>query len=79
MDREEILEKVKNFITDTLDIKIDQLVEEYKLNEELGLDSLDRVVFFMDLEKEFNIAIPEEEEEDIVTIKELIDYLVTKL
>lgn len=77
MDRKEILEKVKEVVTDTLLTEDTQ--EEDRLTEDLGLDSLDRVIFFMDLEKEFDIIIPEQEEESIETIKELVDYLDTKL
>lgn len=43
--------------------------------KDLGFDSLDTVDLMMQLEQEFNIAIPDDDYVKIVTVKSLIEYL----
>ncbi|MEO6684906.1 MAG: acyl carrier protein [Dyadobacter sp.] len=43
--------------------------------KDLGFDSLDTVDLMMQLEQEFNIAIPDDDYAKIVTVKSLVDYL----
>lgn len=43
--------------------------------KDLGFDSLDTVDLMMQLEQEFNIAIPDEDYAKIVTVKSLVEYL----
>lgn len=43
--------------------------------KDLGFDSLDTVDLMMQLEQEFNIAIPDEDYSKIITVKSLIEYL----
>lgn len=42
---------------------------------DLGADSLDTVELIMEFEKEFNIAIPDEQAEKIGTVGEAIEYI----
>ncbi len=43
--------------------------------KDLGFDSLDTVDLMMQLEQEFNIAIPDDDYAKIVTVKSLVEYL----
>lgn len=79
MNREEILEKIIKVISNNLYIEEGQIQEEDRIREDIGADSLDKVSLFMDFEAEFNISIPDEDVEEILTIKEIIDYLETKI
>jgi len=45
----------------------------------MGADSLDTVELVMDLEEEFNITIPEEDQEKLRTVQDAIDYLESHL
>ena len=49
------------------------------IRNDLGIDSLDIVELMFDLEKRFEIVIPDEDLLKIVTIGDLITYLVDKL
>ena len=53
--------------------------EEVKLEasfiDDLGADSLDTVELVMAFEEEFEIEIPDEEAEGIVTVKNAVDYI----
>ncbi|MCF0058376.1 acyl carrier protein [Dyadobacter sp. CY356] len=43
--------------------------------KDLGFDSLDTVDLMMQLEQEFNIAIPDDDYSKIITVKSLVEYL----
>ena len=42
---------------------------------DLGADSLDTVELIMEFEKEFNIAIPDDQAEKISTVGQAVDYI----
>lgn len=46
---------------------------------DLGADSLDAVELIMQVEERFDIAIPDEEAENIVTVQQLIQLIMHKL
>ena len=43
--------------------------------DDLGADSLDLVELIMSMEEEFDIEIPDEEAEKLVTVKDAFDYI----
>ena len=68
----EIATKVVSIITDKLGVEESQVVPEASFTNDLGADSLDTVELIMELEKEFDISIPDEEAEKIVTVGDAI-------
>ena len=79
MTREEILTKVKTVVAEKLNVGEDQVTEDAKFVEDLGADSLDQVELIMALEDDFELKIPEEEAEQLVTVGAAIDYIVSKI
>ena len=71
----EIAERVKNIITERLNVEEDQITNEASFTNDLGADSLDTVELIMEFENEFNISIPDEKAENITTVGEAIAYL----
>lgn len=71
----EIAQKVKEIIVDKLGVDEKSVVPEASFTNDLGADSLDTVELIMDLEKEFDIQIPEEEAEKIVTVGDAISFI----
>ena len=71
----EIAEKVKAIIVDKLSVDAAEVTDEASFTNDLGADSLETVELMMDLEKEFNITIPEEESEKIATVGDAIAYI----
>ena len=45
------------------------------LHDDLGADSLDVVELVMALEEEFNISVPDEDVENIRTLRDIVSYL----
>ena len=70
-----IEEQVYEIIQRKLSVNAEQITPEASFTEDLGADSLDTVELVMDLEEEFNITIPEEEQENLRTVQDAIDYL----
>ena len=80
MTREQLKKIIVVILRDHEWVKKRQLVkdaDDYYLD--LGMDSIDEVEFFMDLEKEFSISIPEEDVEKLNTVGKTLDYLLPKL
>lgn len=71
----EIAAKVTSIITDKLGVEESQVVPEASFTNDLGADSLDTVELIMELEKEFDLSIPDEEAEKIVTVGDAIAYI----
>ncbi len=69
-------ERVKKLICEQLGVKDDEVKDEASFVDDLGADSLDTVELVMALEEEFETEIPDEEAENITTVKEAIDYIL---
>lgn len=71
----EVEEKVKEIIAEKLGKKISEVTNEASFTADLGADSLDTVELIMEFEKEFNITIPEDAAEKIVTVGDAIEQI----
>ena len=70
-----IEEKVRAIIVDKLGVEESEVTPEASFNNDLGADSLDTVELIMEFEKEFSIAIPDEEAEKIATVGDAVSYI----
>ncbi len=68
-------ERVKKIIAEQLSVEIDKITPEARFVDDLGADSLDTVELVMALEEEFEIDIPDEEAEKIVTFQDVLNYV----
>ncbi len=68
-------QRVKEIIVDQLGVDEKQVTGEASFIDDLGADSLDQVELVMALEEEFDIEIPDEDAEKIVTVQNAIDYI----
>jgi acyl carrier protein len=71
----QIADKVTQIIVDKLGVDISEVKPEANFTQDLGADSLDTVELIMELEKEFNVSIPDEKAEGIQTVGQAISYL----
>lgn len=72
-------ERVVAVIADKLDIPTEDIGEESKFVEDLNADSLDQVELIMALEDEYDITIPDEDAQKIVSVKDALDYIDTNV
>lgn len=70
-----VLDDVKRIVSEQLGIDEDEISEESMFAEDLGADSLDLVDFVLAFESEFDIEIPEEDVEAILTVKDAVEYI----
>lgn len=71
----DISAKVKAIIVDKLGVDETEVTPEASFTNDLGADSLDTVELIMEFEKEFNIAIPDDQAEKIGTVGDAISYI----
>lgn len=75
MTPEEIEVKVKELICEQLEVSEEQLKPEYSFIDDLKADSLAVVELVLALEQEFDLEIPDEDTEQIKTVKNALDYI----
>ncbi|MFN7299886.1 MAG: acyl carrier protein [Bacteroidia bacterium] len=71
----DVASKVKSIIVDKLGVEESEVNMEASFTNDLGADSLDTVELIMEFEKEFNIAIPDDQAEKIQTVGEAVKYI----
>ena len=73
-----MLEKIRDIMTRYVDVEPEEINEDSKLAEELGLTSFAVMSMMGDFEEEFGITVDESELTDIYTVKDIIDYIEKK-
>lgn len=71
----DIKSKVIAIIVDKLGVEESEVNESASFTNDLGADSLDTVELIMEFEKEFNIAIPDDQAETIQTVGDAVSYI----
>jgi acyl carrier protein len=71
----DIASKVKAIIVDKLGVDESEVTSEASFTNDLGADSLDTVELIMEFEKEFDMAIPDDQAEKIGTVGDAIKYI----
>lgn len=74
-----IAERVRSQIAEQLGVKLEEVVPEASLIDDLGADSLDAVELVMAIEEEFGIEIPDEGAEQLRRVGEVIRYVETRV
>ncbi|MDJ0961315.1 MAG: acyl carrier protein [Acidimicrobiia bacterium] len=79
MERSEIEAKLTDLLVDELGLERDKIASEAKFEEDLEVDSLGVVELLMAIEDNFDVKIPDEDAENITTVSEAVDIIVSKL
>ena len=75
----DVAEKVKKIIAEHLGIDdMERITEDAKFIDDLGADSLDTVELVMAFEEAFDVEIPDEKAETILTVGDAISHLESK-
>ena len=74
----EVADKVKKIIAEHLGIEdMGKITEDAKFIDDLGADSLDTVELVMAFEEAFDVEIPDDKAETILTVGDAISHLET--
>ena len=71
----DISSRVKAIIVDKLGVDENEVVPEASFTNDLGADSLDTVELIMEFEKEFDIQIPDDQAENIVSVCQAVEFI----
>lgn len=71
----DVKSRIISIIVDKLGVAEDEVTTEASFTNDLGADSLDTVELIMEFEKEFNIAIPDDQAEKIQTVGDAISFI----
>ena len=71
----DIADRVKNIVVEHLGVDADKVVEGASFIDDLGADSLDTVELVMAFEEAFDVEIPDEKAETILTVGDAISHL----
>ena len=72
-------ERIRELIAVKLGFNTVEVLPETKLIDDLGMDSLDRIELMVEMEREFDISLTEEEIEIIETVQQCFDLIGTKI
>ena len=79
MTKEDVFETLQDVAVEILGVDADKVVEGASFKDDLDADSLDLVELVMALEERLDIAVPEEDLEDIGTVGDALTLLLGKL
>lgn len=72
-------EKLQNIIAEVLNVEADEITLNTTFVDDLGTDSLDIFQIIMGIEEEFDIEIPTEEAEKIVSVGDAVEQIKNAL
>lgn len=75
MTNEELFNSIKQMIVDQLGVDEETITEDSSFVDDLNADSLDMVELVMAMEQEFDIKIPDDVAEKVVTVKDAVEYV----
>ena len=68
-------DKVLDIVAERMGVKKEDISKETSFITDLGADSLDLVELIMELEDQFDLNIPDEDAEKILTIGDAVKYI----
>jgi len=75
----EVENRIREIIAQSLGRTIEDLSPEATFDKDLGADSLMLLELMRDLEEEFGIEIPDEDQEKVQTVGQAVGYIVGKV
>lgn len=77
MDRDQVFAGVKRVIEEYAGVEPHKIVEDAKLEDDLGFDSLDKVEMVMACEDEFRCELEDDDKvKALGTVRETVDYVL---
>ena len=75
---EDVSKKVKDIIAEQLGVDEAEVTDSASFIDDLGADSLDTVELVMAFEEAFELEIPDEDAEEILTVTDAVNYISSK-
>lgn len=78
MDRQEVFEKVRKALAESLDLVEMDILESSLFREDLDADSLDLVELLLQMEREYGFQVTDDEAAEIKTVGDAVDLICAK-
>jgi len=75
VEEQDVSRRICEIIADRLDVPINEVTPEASFTDDLGADSLDQVELIMAMEEEFDISVPDEDAETLLTVGNVLKYV----
>lgn len=69
------VDRVIAVVSDKLDVPADDISADSRFVDDLNADSLDQVELIMALEDEYDLTIPDEDAQKLMTINDAVQYI----
>jgi acyl carrier protein len=79
MEREEILSRVKEVVSDVLGVPVEEIDEEAEFVADLGAESIQSLELVASFEEEFEIEMDEERALQVQSVGDAIDFIAEYL
>ena len=76
LSREEVLAKVREHLSNELEVPLDRIDESTRFREDLDADSLDLYELVMELEDRYGISVSEEQAARIETVGDAVSFVL---
>ncbi|HQK64001.1 MAG TPA: acyl carrier protein [Candidatus Staskawiczbacteria bacterium] len=74
-EEKSVRDRVFDVVASQLGMATEQFDEKSRIKDDLGADSLDAVELIMELEEEFDIDIPDDDSEKVVTVGDAVNLI----
>jgi acyl carrier protein len=75
MTRDEVLDRVREYLATELEVDIDAIHEGTRFKEDLNADSLHLVELLVELEDSYGVRIPDDEAAKVLTVGQVADFV----
>jgi len=72
-------DRLRQLVSSQLGVDLDEIVKDARILDDLGADSLDVVELVMALEEAFDIVVPDEDIEGMLTIGDVESYVAGRV
>jgi len=79
MSRNEVVEKVNDFLIDEFELEEEQLVPDALMKDDLDIESLDFVDIAVIIEKQFGVKVTSEQMVKIKKLEDLYNFILERL
>jgi acyl carrier protein len=79
MDKKSIEDKIRQIISDRLEVKAEKISLESKLRDDLGIDSFGLVELSFEIKDKFGIKIEDSDFPKILKVRDAVDYIYNKV
>ena len=77
--KESVRSRVIRVINDVFNVEGAEYILGAKIGTDIALTSIDKMTLFIALEDEFDRTIPQDEVQDLETVKEVVEFIENKI